>query len=385
MSDSEYPPLGTNVLVSPRMVDAIGSELMTEIVDSLRRGDCQTCGASIVSGPVSIYAEVFLVLAHISLHHPTCQSPAWNDGGRDSIIHGKKTLGAHTTYVTSGVVFDNSIPALIVHPSIELAHIRTDSSKQWRLTTIESYLAYHHMLPGGPTPASPSQPAIGVQSQFGERSITIDFGAIKWIAEPGSIVIAKAKEAGGILLAVSTLYSGGDLSFDEAMMIVSDPRRTAQAWVPDHLAPAPGTPASEYLIYRNDNYSAVGLVVDRNADIPMELNQAEAWMKNRLESIEDIDPDHLVEGPSWGLDESAIWVWDAISVNMYFAVKSEDGWRIVRSFSRYGGDIPPEDVEEWANAVMVSKSPHRIPVNWQRGPRAQIGTILIAHVMPTEK
>jgi hypothetical protein len=319
------------------------------------------------------------------LHHPTCQAPIWYEGEENGLIIRSKPSGNHTTYLTAGIVFNYEIPVILINPSLELAHLQSDGKGIWKNTTISTYRKAHHMAPGGPEPAPRDQPAIGAAIEILQDRIKIDLGIEGWIVEPGKAIIAAAERAQGILLGLSTLYSGEDLTFDDAMKILSNPQFTAQAWVPTRPLSPPGLPAAEYLIYKNNHYATVGQVIYRSADPPLPTDETRSWLKLKLESDQIVPRDRLIDGPGSYADDDAAWLIDAISMNMYAAIRISGGWRVIRSLSRYGGQIDAQSLLRWANSAMTTKSLHRIAAEWHPEPDIKFGRIWTAHMLPTEQ
>jgi hypothetical protein len=385
VSALEYPPLlKDDVLIPESMAISFGPEVLNELFNTMWRGDCQTCGASLVAGSISFYAETLHpFLTSVSLHHATCQPPEWNDATKTGVLIRPPRHGKNSTYVTSGFLFGDGIPAVIMNPHLEIAHLKLDESNQWKPSPGSSF-GGEGMIPGGPKLAGRENVIEGARVEFTGDSLAVNAPPREWLINPGANVADAAKKAGGFLAITSSLFAGQQLSPGLMSRLLTDAQHTHQGWVLEKPPPAKGAPAVEYAIFRNHHYAVIGFVVARNIDPAIKRSQAIKWAKQELGKIHN--PERLIDDtPGAYSDERGFWTTDAISGKMYSAIPATDGWRLIESYSRYGGSMSDDgELLDWANRVLQLKSPHRTTGEWTKGPQSGSGDIMLFHAMPTE-
>ncbi|MBM0232733.1 hypothetical protein JNW91_13205 [Micromonospora sp. STR1_7] len=383
MFNTEYPALGDDVLVAKEMAERLGGKTLSDLLHALWRGDCQTCGSSLISGPISVYAEIMLVMGHVSLHHPTCQVPLWNDGDGGGVIFCRPSLGDHVTYLHTSMIVDG-IPIVLLNVSLEMASLSLDHDDKWYVSNVPLFRDYHKMFPGGPIPMPPLQPAVGISLEVSEDAIDIR-SPQTWRIRPGAQVIDAVRRNGGLLLAISSMYHGQHMTPHVVNKVLQHPERTALGWISLRATPAPGAPAAEYAIYRNRHFTVAGLVLARNRRVDMAGEEAKEWGKGRAREFDELPAPSFIDHPVAYDDELSRWFMDAISLGMYVVVPAADGWRLIKSYSRFGERLPDTELSEWAGRVMQRKSHHRMAaVEWVAGPSSNAGEIMLSHVLPSD-
>ena len=70
-------PLGA---VTDRRTRArLGGDALSELLDALWPGDCQSCGTSLDSAKPALAIDDLHVLTRATVHHRACRTPQWND------------------------------------------------------------------------------------------------------------------------------------------------------------------------------------------------------------------------------------------------------------------------------------------------------------------
>jgi len=272
-------------------------------------------------------------------------------------------------------------PVVLMNNQLEIAQLRKSSSG-WKVSTIDGIRDFHRMFPGGSMPMPPASPLVGMEVQISDSSIKIS-AQQTYLFEPGWEVLRAIKEKSGLILAFSSIYHGQNLTLLTAGEILRHSTRTTLAWLSLRPEAPSDVPAAEYVVYSNGEFSVAGTVLARYPSGLLAISEVVAWAKEKAVVIDQIPLAHFIDEPGPRSDVSYAWFTDAISLKMYLVLRTRDAWLLIRSYSRYGGPVPREELEQWASSIMRHKSPHRVVRDWFPGPRCEGGMILLSHALPT--
>jgi hypothetical protein len=144
--------LRNNVLIDDVTLSKLDPTVLEELVSCLWPQDCQTCGWSLGSEPCALVVDEMIFTANTALHHAKCRAPKWNDSG-PYVLNGGPLL----SWVAAGLIISTgggggpreSIPGMVLNPSLEMVSLRRASGGRWELDTLKTFRAMGFEPPRG--------------------------------------------------------------------------------------------------------------------------------------------------------------------------------------------------------------------------------------------
>jgi hypothetical protein len=65
------------VMVSEKIYQKLGEDVLRDVTSCLWAVDCQTCGGFLGDDPPALYVDDLMVFAVATLHHQRCRDPGW--------------------------------------------------------------------------------------------------------------------------------------------------------------------------------------------------------------------------------------------------------------------------------------------------------------------
>lgn len=225
-----------HLVIDQVTLDKLGDDEAYLLMQILWSGDCLDCGYPLKEGVPALYVDDHYNWADAKLFHfGLCRYPRWNDSALTTVA---KDAGisweSFTTGVPAGYNLDQLIPALIVNPSMEAAHLVSDG-QGWRATgvygprsTLSAALHLRPIWAGLPPKTSDGL----AWSLTDSDEVAVAALHQVWSAPAAEELTALVEQYGGVLLIVTSAFGPGTPVTMEVVMDVLESWTSMTRWAP---------------------------------------------------------------------------------------------------------------------------------------------------------
>lgn len=220
-------------------LDKLGADEAHVLMQILWPGDCLDCGYPLREGVPALYVDDHYNTADAKLFHfGLCRYPRWNDSALTTVA---KDVGISWESFSAGVPvghighnLDRPLPALIVNPSMESAHLMSDG-QEWRATgmygprsILGTALHLRPLWAGIPPKTSDGR----AWSFTGSGEVAVAALHQVWSAPAADELITLVEEYGGMLLIVTSAYGPGTPVTMDVLRNVLESWDSMARWAP---------------------------------------------------------------------------------------------------------------------------------------------------------